>query len=165
MSPTLQEIAAVAGCDYDFINNRIRRGDLTTKLKPVEPPTAREFTRQNALEIAFLSALVDIGYKPLDAKRRTKEWLRLEKDDELHPYWAENRKRGCGEFFSNPELGFVDLSTMLSDGIGGGWGKDEGEHLNATHIAVIHVAEIVRRVDTLFPRGESPTGRGRSAGR
>ena len=77
MPPILEEIAVIAGCDYDFINNAIRRNYLTTELPAVRPGVARNFTRANALEIAFLRALVDIGNSPSVASAIAERWISL----------------------------------------------------------------------------------------
>lgn len=160
MTPTRQEIADVAGCDSDFVSNIVNRGLLNSKLPKTSAGVARDFTRVNALEISFITALVAIGRAPIVAGEIVSDWVKREKKGDLPPWWVENPKTGNGTFLAEaPEKMTVAQffrDDTFADDIGSGELLNENSdlhakgHKSASCISFIHVADIVRRVDELF---------------
>ena len=142
MSKSLKEVAAAAGCDYDFINNAIRRDAIRSRLLPTTPGVARAFTRDNALEIAFAAAYARAGIRPGDG-------------DFLGAFsLLQNIKRGRMKSTSiliySPDNGRM---TFADDGAGTldhyfSFLAPDGRC--AMNLVVVNLGEIVRRIDTLF---------------
>lgn len=158
----LMQIAEAAGTSYDFIDSLIRRKLLMTPLGEAGPGVARVFTRENALEIAFIAALVSIGHAPMVAAAIAGEWLSLHARGALAGWWVQNRVSGKALFLKSA-LGKITVPQLFEDGLladndgeGALASECDDEHESpadyrpATRIAIIHVAEIVDRVDTLF---------------
>ncbi|PNG24491.1 hypothetical protein [Methylocella silvestris] len=169
MAPILEDVAAAAGCDYDFVNNLIRRNHLTTELPAARPGVARNFTRENALEIAFLRALVDIGHLPSVASAIAEQWIRAESAGTLPPWYIENRATGESATPSTSIAikGAIEtFALLLPDEAGVGELISEKAELTefeiapdtkpATRLAVIWLVEIVRRVDVLYRAADRP---------
>jgi hypothetical protein len=163
MASTLQEIADAAATSYDFINNLIRRKLLSTRLGEAGPGVARAFTRKNALEIAFIAALVDIGRAPTEAAIIAADWLAKEARGQLAPWWVENSANGKGTFLSTAAetitVAGLAREIFIADDAGEGVlvsdddpGDGPAEVKPATRIGVIHVAAIIDRIDALFDK-------------
>jgi len=166
----LMQIAEAVGTSYDFIDSLIRRELLATPLGEAGPGVARAFTHENALEIAFIAALVSIGHAPMAAGAIAGEWLSMHARGALAAWWVQNRVSGAAHFFESA-LGKMTVQKLFEDGTlpdDGGEGalasECDDEHgppegyRPATRIAIIHIAEIVKRVDALFdtaPRRKS----------
>jgi hypothetical protein len=159
MAPTRQEIADVAGCDSDFVSNIVNRGLLKSKLSETSAGVARDFTRVNALEISFIVPLTDVGYSPSLASAKAHEWIAAEAKGKLPPWYVENRYTSenilCSTAAETGDDGrsvsLAEWATTLADEIEGGWRAEESNPQRpATRLAVIHLKEIIRRVDELF---------------
>jgi hypothetical protein len=158
MAPTRKEVAAAAGCDVDFVSNTLNRGLLTTKLAETTAGVSRDLSRPNALELAFIAALVAIGYSPTEASAVAVDWLKREKKHELPAYWVENSRTRVGALMSDAPKDIEGALVMFPDDEGSGDLAEEGvdpfslpdDFAPATCLSIIHVAEIVRRVDRLF---------------
>lgn len=161
MAPTLQDVLAVARCTRDDFQNWARRKIFSTKFPKTTAGVARHLTRENALELAFISALVQSGIEPSRASDTVKRWLDAERNDGLTRFWAFNTREkkialknlgamGCS-FQSIREANFESLARRLPDPapIDGTIDRKRDE---ATAIIIINRGKIVRSVDELFGR-------------
>ncbi|ATQ67711.1 hypothetical protein CQW49_07270 [Methylosinus trichosporium OB3b] len=135
---------------------------MTTKLPPTTAGIARDFNRSNTLEIAFVAALTDIGYAPIDAAARASRWLAEEARGELAPWWVENRKTGNGTFLSTAaqtiSIARLASEVFMADDPGDGVlvsdddpGDGPADDIKpASRMGVIHIAGIVEAIDALF---------------
>ncbi|MGJ0512403.1 hypothetical protein [Methylocystis sp.] len=140
---TRQEVADAAGCTPEFISNCVNRNVLLTPLGETTAGVARDFSFDNALELAFIAALVVIGYSPIDAAIKAAEWRALEAEGELLAFWAENARTRQGVLMSKAPKDLAALAATFQD--------RSGRHYEpATALAIIHVREIVKRVEALF---------------
>lgn len=143
MAPTRQEVADVAGCSAEFVSNLVHRDVLMTELAPTTAGAARDFSFDNALEIAFIAALAAIGYSPIDAAVKAAEWRALEAEGKLAAWWVENARTRQGSLMSRAPKDLAALAATFQD--------RSGRHYeHATALAIINVREIVKRVEALF---------------
>src|SRR5690349_1061069 len=87
---TLPEVLTIVQCTRDDFNNWHRRGILSTKFPKATAGIPRVVTRENALELAFLAALVKCGIEPLAASHEVQRWLYAERRSRVSRYWATN---------------------------------------------------------------------------
>lgn len=140
---TRQGVADVAGCSAEFVSNCVNRGVLLTELAATTAGAARDFSLDNTLEIAFIAALVAIGYSPIDAAVKAAEWRALDAEGKLAGYWVENARTRQGVLMSKAPKDLTALAATFQD--------RSGRHYEpATALAIINVREIVKRVEALF---------------
>ena len=164
MSPTLSEVLPIAKCSRDDFQNWRRRDGFSTELPPTKAGVAQELTRENALELSFVSVLTSAGYEPAEAKREAARWVKEEAQGTLAQAWATNplsarrlpgRIAGVRKAADRRSLSADAINSLwidLPDQIESGWvgEADKNEAQRATALVLIDRAEIVRRVDQLF---------------
>ncbi|HEX2492670.1 MAG TPA: MerR family transcriptional regulator, partial [Steroidobacter sp.] len=74
---TQAELSAVSGATTRDIENWMVRLPLRTKFKRTVQGRARDFTRDNAVEIAMVAALVRSGFTPAAAAERVSVLLKM----------------------------------------------------------------------------------------
>lgn len=84
----LTNVLEIAGTTRNAFNHWHRNNLLATNFAKTTPGVALELSRENALDIAFMTALTQIGYKPGQAKPYVQRWLQEEREGILKPYWA-----------------------------------------------------------------------------
>jgi DNA-binding transcriptional ArsR family regulator len=172
MLATLTQVLGIANWSRDDFNNWKRRADFWTDMPPTTPGVAQELSRENALEVAFLAAVAEVGADPYYGTRlEVLRWLREEKSGKLTPAWAANPQAArakalkggqpIGQGFRNfAEANVGKLALNLRDEPTQipRQGKAGHETKPATVLVLIDRAEIVRRIDTLFEKGGSSDG-------
>lgn len=124
---------------------------LRTKFRKTSPGVARELSRENALEIGFVAALVRAGLHPVDAAKLAGAWIEEEKAGTLHPLFALNPVTGQGLAFSDSNIGFFDFRAALSDDDAAGYaGEEKPATKYATQINIIDRSQIVADMQALF---------------
>lgn len=146
---SLTEALRVAGATRNDFNYWDKLGLFTSSWAPTKPGVARELTRPNALELAFIKAQARVGLPLQLAAERAGVWLRLVDEPLFPPFHALNPLTGMGHDFSNTSIELSALAGPLGDPGGDeeGW---EGDKPLPLTFSFINRAEIVRRVDALF---------------
>jgi hypothetical protein len=154
----LTPVLEVAAVDRNSFNDwmgisRPSAKVLRTKFRKTSPGVARELSRENALEVGFVGALVRAGLRPADAAKLVIAWIEEERTGTLLPLFALNPVTGEGLAFSNSNIGFLDLRLALDEAVEGDAGY-AGEGKRTTRVAmqvnIIDRSQIVADVDTLF---------------
>jgi hypothetical protein len=161
MGCTLAELISALNCSYDFVNNLIRRSVLKTKLEPGIPGKPRTFSRENALEIGFLSILTAVGFAHSDASEKAQLWLECEPNGLLREWYIYNPlSDGRMDSFMGFKGGIADFPLDYIAGLF----PDNRESANTEKTAskqpcssliILRPGEIVRRVDGIFKRDET----------
>ena len=122
---TASQITSVTNASVRDIENWVGRLELSTPYQKTTPGRARLYSRRNALEIAFIAAMVRGGASPARAAllsaRSLREWY-------VFP---------AGELDRAIEIDKPDLCALA--------GK-----FGATTLSLVRLKEIVRRVDELY---------------
>jgi len=160
MPATLTKVLAAANWSRDDFNNWKRRVGFSTDMPETSPGVAQELSRENALEVAYLAALSKTGAEPFNAKLRVEQWLRAEKRGKLSGGWAANpQSREAAAAYGQPFRNFakadvgklsVSLPNVLPNAPIPNASRDSKP---ATILVLIDLAEITRRIDTLFKDG------------
>ncbi len=140
MYVSLSEVATAVGCDYNFINNAIRREAIRSRLRPTIPGVPRDFTRDNALEIGFAAAYAKAGIRQSDGDFSSAYSLLHQHKRGLLPQiliYSPDAGRSTFASDSSGTLGYF-LSLLAPDGE------------QARNLVVVNLGEIIRRVDELF---------------
>ncbi|RUW26949.1 hypothetical protein [Mesorhizobium sp. M4B.F.Ca.ET.013.02.1.1] len=162
--PTMQKLQEVTGYTRDGLNKIFQSVDLDLPL--VERGLARQFTRDNFVELMFLTSVLRIVKDYGEAERVAKMWKTMERDNTLDPFWVINPRTGFfdtkGELryggFSDPEMSVLSLQTYVSDSeADAGYRGDDnarraGTYAGASSVIVFDLADMVRRVDELFEK-------------
>ena len=169
MSSTLNELIEGLGCSYDFVNNLIRRDLLTTKLQRGKRGKARTFSRENALEIGFLSILSGVGFGPTESSQQAQLWLKAEAAGTLHEWSIRNPNAEDGylqEAYPMPSmygdfqsLTLEELANLFTDKNEGNWVSVQSSK-PASALIIVRPGEMVRRVDAIFKRDQPIRNRG-----
>ena len=160
MECTLADIIDSVGCTYDFVNNLIRRDLLKTKLQRGIQGKARRFSRQNALEIGFLSILSGVGFGPSDASKQAQRWLKAEAKG-LLGQWSIRNPNAASELRNAadpmPTVMIGDFGSLTLEQLANTFADKEdgpariGDATRpATTLIILRPGEIVRRVDSPF---------------
>jgi len=168
---SLTEVLRIARTTRNAFNYWRRAGLLSTPFKETTAGVAGDLTRSNALEVALMASLIATGFSPKQTKKIVAEWLRAEAVGELpsivaHLQYSPNTPDHI------PLLGISDEKDIdkIAYLLGGITEKNFPEHWkdqatfgtylidedaapapSATAFAIIRLAEIVNRVDELFP--------------
>jgi hypothetical protein len=156
MGCTLSDLTDGLGCSYDFVNNLIRRDVLTTKVQRSKPGKARTFSRQNALEIGFLSILSGVGFGPTEASQQAQFWLEAEAAGTLRE-WSIRNPNVPGTWDPRPTM-FGDFESLTLETLANIFSDSKEPYLlygqdakkSASALIIVRPGEIVRRVDELF---------------
>lgn len=127
-------------------------------------PTGRQgqrtlYSRENAVELGFVCALLRSGANTADARAIAADWLQREIVGKRPNFWAFNPKDGFSDVngvrgipFTDDTMRVRDLHVALSDDSPSGWVGDPvptGTQRDAAVIVIIDMTEIIRRVDEL----------------
>ena len=147
---TLAEALAVAGTNRNAFNYWHRAGLLSTDFAPTTAGVARALTRENALELAFMTAATEVGLSPTEAHPHVTEWLQKLRVGSLHDFHA--RRGGSGSWVTFRDASVAAISVALGRRV-----SDPNGLLGPpmTVFSIINLGEIVRRVDALFAK-ENP---------
>jgi hypothetical protein len=134
----------------------MRRRILKTPIAPTRLGVTRSFSRENALEIAFLTALVKASMSDLTtASMVANRWVQDEREGILKRYFIYSPREG-GFLDLNDDISIHAAALAISDDLGRMMGELEIEPdpvLDASRpvpvICAIDRHEIVRRVDAL----------------
>ena len=138
---TAAELVTAMDATARDIENWVARLDLSTTYHQPERGLPRLFTRLNALEMAFIAALVRGGAAPAKAAGVGRLFVldarygRLEKWNQWFVFPAGKLERGIG----------TDKLDVAAPQI---------IELNATTISIVNIKELVRRVDDLFSEAD-----------
>jgi hypothetical protein len=152
---TLSNICAIASCTPDDVNNWMRRNVLRSPIPPTRKGATRIYSRENALEIAFVSALIRGGLAPSSASILAEGWIEKHAQGTLGRYFIFNPNSyedwapfetdraettlAAAALFLSDDTGHLVTSRVLD--------LDEEAPRPAAEFYVIDRAEIVRRVD------------------
>lgn len=132
--------------------NAYRHWGLIGALKTEQPETsmgkAVPYSRENALEIAFIGALVRAGLTPTDASGRAQYFLKALSVGALEPFYAINPITGFGFGLSridDPES-LKKIIHALNRQEAGGW----VDFVPFIQVHIVNVAHLVEIVDELF---------------
>lgn len=146
----LVKVLEAAECPRDQFNNFRRRGHLTVALS--ERPRVM-ITREGALEIAFLAVLGECGVPPRLAAYFVSEWLQRERAGQLWETVAISLDTGKVSSV-HPEDRIETLFEMTRTPAAGWTGdvknKQSLRGRRSSAVAVVDLAEKVRRIDALF---------------
>ncbi len=148
--PTLSDAIRVAKTTRNSVNYWVAGGFLSTAFLPTTAGVARNVTRENALEIAFMAALTSVGVPPSIATSTVLGWLEQERRGKLFDFSVRpHGEPGISIEFAD-ESSFDYIATLLG-GIRTGTEIDSGVPVEpATVFSVINVRAIVLNVDRLF---------------
>jgi hypothetical protein len=156
----LSRVLLAAGSNRNAVNYWREAGLLTTSLQETSAGIARNFSRANALEIAFMAALTAAGASPKESSELTRVLLALDQSGQLKPLGRLQRSKDKVDGLENIDIDeFQEILNSLegsvnfdSDNI------DEFEEypLGSVVHSMINLRLIVRRVDRLF-REETST--------
>jgi len=159
MPATLTQVLAAADWSRDDFNNWKRRIGFSTKMPETSPGVAQEFSRENALEVAYLAALSKTGFEPYICNLRVEQWLRDEKRGKLPGGWASNpqsvERSGLPlRNFAKADVGrlAVGLPNVQPTAPMPNASRNSKP---ATVLVLIDLAEITRRIDALFDQRRS----------
>lgn len=136
MTRTLREISPVVRASQSHIDNWMSRVEMRTDFETPVRGAPRRYTRANTLELALISAMVQVGAKPstavafADAYNGESGRLEMMAGREWLVFVAGDLKHARAT--DNPDPRF--------------WTRE----LNAPALSIIHVGAIVREVDSLF---------------
>lgn len=133
--------------------NAYRHWGLIGALKTEQPETsmgkAVPYSRENALEIAFIGALVRAGLTPLDASERAQAWIETLKNGHSIPrYYVLNPISGFGfgrEDISQPDA-LMKMSHALNQRDKSGW----VEPVEFAQLHIINLKHLIKMVDEMF---------------
>lgn len=121
--------------------NWIARLDLSTTYHQPERGLPRLFTRLNALEMAFIAALVRGGASPSKAAAHARLFV-------LDARYGRLAQRHQWFVFADGKLkSAVGTDDLDAD-------NPEIKKLNATTLSIVNIKELVRRVDALFSEAD-----------
>lgn len=127
----MSDVSNISGATRDTINKWIERGVLETEIPTTSAGVAREFTRENAVEIAFLAALVNGGIDPTSAKGFVATWMAQELEGDLKRYFYFNPRHLAESrtaFFSfDSDEAWAQPGGRLSDQLEGRLVSDDSE--------------------------------------
>jgi len=137
---TLAEIVPIIvrlGGSQADAGNWLARLKFSTRMKPTIAGKARQFTRLNAIELALLTAFVQVGGRPSDALKKAGHVIG-EMGGKLFREWVAF---ACGD---------LQLTTWMSapdlDQIEKAWG---GRFVGVP-VSLVPVGAIIRMVDELY---------------
>lgn len=135
----------IAGTTRDVLNKI--RPVMQTAVPSTTPGVAREWTRENVLEVAFIIALSRLGLSYEDTKRLVYFWVVEASEGRLAAWWFANPSNVFGHGLGGStllsgkgEMTVVELAFMLSD-------SPVDQSKPAASLLVVNRGEIVRRVD------------------
>lgn len=139
--PTAALLATIGASRRD-LENWLRRIELSTEFEPTSPGRERLFSRSNALELAFIAALVKAGAPPRRASALSVFFLDLMRSEpEQFPKWFAFPA-------GNPDWAFVieEPDQKAFDGL-----RASAKERNAPAVfAFVHLGDIVEKVDRVF---------------
>lgn len=157
MTLTLKDILTLSGHKRSALEVMISHGIMQTTLKPAENGRSRQFSRDNALELCFMAAVMSVEKDLSRSAIAAGQWLAMEKKGALPPYWffnprfevlQLNRKLGGQRLEKN--FSYEELKYMHPDVAGSGWEDEFGRELvgkPASSILIIALHEIRNSVD------------------
>lgn len=143
----LTEALALAQTTRNAFNYWLRAGLLSTAFTETQPGVARALSRENTLEIAFMSAAAEVGMPPREASGFVAGWLA--KDRSGRPQKFHAQRGGKGNWVVLNE----DAPVEMISAILGRSTPEEVASSRATVFSIIDLEEITRRVNALFERG------------
>jgi hypothetical protein len=160
----LGAVLPLAACTRDDFNNWRRRGIYRSSLPETRKGVPQELGRNNALELAFLAAIIRAGFDPLDAKIEVSRWIKELSAGKLAPAWVANPRRkrtstaaalglGFGTFNETNIYAVAGISGLNDAGPGdeSGWNDEAPKQVPPAAVLVfVNRAEIIRRIDNLF---------------
>lgn len=141
----LSEALKVAQTTRNHFNYWVRAKLLSTTFAPTDPGVARTLSRENVLELAFMSAAVEIGMTPRNAASMVGNWLDKERRGHLNKFHVQRLGKGNWVVMYEDDT-FETISRVLGRAVGQ---QADGPE-RATVFSVVDLHEIVRRVDELF---------------
>lgn len=154
MTLLLREIDDAVGCGYDFINNMVRYGQFQTALPDTVPGKAREFTRDNAIEVALRFSAARAGMRAKEVAEFAGKWREALASAVGPLFLAVNPTNGQYVTFSSGAVSVFDLTVMLEEG-----GKDDAWYADdksvsaddadpmASIITIIDLRNLLSRID------------------
>lgn len=149
MALSISQISKSTGVSRDRINKWMERGVLQTPIADTPNGVERQFTRANALEIAFTAAQTLHGRDPHMAAMEARFWIAREATGDLPRFWNHNPRRdrfptSTTEY--NPDLKFADRAGHLGE-----IGEDpEAPNKPAFSLTIIDRHAIVECIDGLL---------------
>jgi hypothetical protein len=144
----MDQIRSCSHLSRTRVNRLIDDGDLRTKIPKTRPGVKREFTRENALEICFIGALLSLDIPMAIVKTAVWRWLKQEREGTLPAYWAFGNRLGffCDIEFDEPTR---TVESLMLTADGGPNVRTISPNTAATGVFVVNLAEVVARVDKI----------------
>lgn len=136
-----QVVRAISASSRD-IENWIGRLELSTKFTAPGRGRPRVFTRENAIELGFIAALVRAGVEPSKANAYARSMLRYLQMDNLHE-WLVFRAGDVQRAIATNTPDFSGALMQLA--------TDEA----APTYSFVQLGEVVRRVDRAIQAGDA----------
>jgi hypothetical protein len=143
----LTDVLEVSGATRNEFNYWVKKGYLMTRLAETSAGVARDISRENALEIAFLRALTHAGYSPRAAVKIVASWLKLVDGDQLPEIYVGHRGTDVMVGYS-----LAHLRKAFPIKIGPLGATNSDATLAEIVQTYINTRRIVERVDELFTR-------------
>ena len=153
------DVWTLTGCPKDTFNKWLLRGNLQTDFPASRQGVTREFTKQNALEIYFFTALTNIGFDVGQAEHLVANFMSQYKKGSLPKFVLFNRRSDKMHEGWNDDLTIHRGSIVVEDDIGNGEiiaddaqpdRSMDDETISAVSYSVIFPQEIAARVDEAF---------------
>lgn len=163
----LTDVLAVSVCshdEYDRWRQNGKKGGFVEE-RPAAHRGRQMLTFAGALEVAFTTALIRVGFTPSEAKGEARRWLADQKAGKLTRWWVSNpmavmRRRAAKRHPSTVSLGrglnntetFEAMCMVMPNVPEAGWvGDDAAARLvSASAIVCIDRGSIVLRMTSLF---------------
>lgn len=143
----LTEALTLAQTTRNAFNYWLRAGLLSTTFTETQPGVARVLSRENILEIAFMSAATEIGMPPREASGFVAGWLAKERSGRPQKFHAQRGGKGNWVVLND------DAPVEMVSAILGRKAPGEESSSRVTVFSIIDLEEITRRVDSLVERG------------
>jgi hypothetical protein len=147
------------GTSKDSFSRWLERGYLCTKFPPSRQGVQREYTRENAVEVGFMTALTRVGYDPSEAAPIIAKWMKGLKSGGMPWLFCLNTHTGdyleYGDAHWDMSIRNL-LAPLPDDGGTGAFVADDDEPPShdepadtqpAVALKLVFPAEIVARVD------------------
>lgn len=153
------DVWELTGCPKSTFNKWLERGNLKTEFPPSQQGVAREFTKQNALEVSFLTALTNAGFDVGDAECHVDALMLGYKKNKLPMVTFFNHRTGdFKSLMDSDTIGLHNCAIALYDNFGSGSIaagdesdlEDPDDFFPAAAITAIFPRSIAARVDKAF---------------
>ena len=151
------DVWTLTGCPKDTFNKWLLRGNLKTDFPASRQGVTREFTKENALELSFLTALTNAGFDVGEAEYHVNELMRGYRKNRLPMVTYFNHRTGESQSIMNSDtIGLNDCAIALPDDVEAGDMPTDDESdfedptIPAAAITAIFPRSIAARVDKAF---------------